>query len=73
VGCGAVRAKHDLLRLALDGQTVVADRAARRPGRGAYVCGAPCLERAVQRRALARAFRQTVSVPPELVESITSG
>lgn len=70
VGCGAVRAKPDLLRLALDGRTVVADPAARLPGRGAYVCGAACLERAVHRRALARAFRRTVSAPPELVESI---
>jgi len=70
VGCGAVRAKRELLRLAREGDTVVADPAARLSGRGAYVCGAACLEQAIRRRALQRAFRRTVSVPDELVESI---
>jgi predicted RNA-binding protein YlxR (DUF448 family) len=58
------------LRLALDGDIVVADAPARRPGRGAYVCGPACLQRAQQRHALARAFRRTVSAPHELVESV---
>jgi predicted RNA-binding protein YlxR (DUF448 family) len=65
-----VRPKRQLLRLALDGQTVVADTAARLPGRGAYVCDAACLGRAQQRHALAKAFRRSVSVDHELVESV---
>jgi len=70
VGCGAVRPKRELLRLALDGQIVVADVTARRPGRGAYVCDGACLRKAQQRRTLGRAFRQGVSVDHELVESV---
>lgn len=34
------------------------------PGRGAYVCpGGPCFDRAVERRAFARALREQVSIP----------
>jgi len=59
------------VRLAAHEGHAVLDRTRERPGRGAYVCGPACLERAVARRALARAFRQTVAIPSDLVESIS--
>jgi predicted RNA-binding protein YlxR (DUF448 family) len=76
-----VAAKHELLRLAAvqeapdgddgDGAArVVADPAARLPGRGAYVCNAACTETALRRRALPRAFRRAVTTAPDFVESI---
>jgi predicted RNA-binding protein YlxR (DUF448 family) len=76
-----VAPKHALLRLAAvdevpDGAgagaaaRVVADPAARLPGRGAYVCNAACAETALRRRALPRAFRRAVSTAPDFVESI---
>ncbi len=63
VGCGTRAAKSDLLRVvAVDGE-VVADPAARRPGRGAYLHPSQdCLERARRRRAIARALRATGSL-----------
>jgi uncharacterized protein len=58
VGCGVRAAKSDLLRVvAVDGE-IVADPAARKPGRGAYLHPSPdCLERARRRRAIPRALR----------------
>jgi predicted RNA-binding protein YlxR (DUF448 family) len=70
VGCGTVRDKRALLRLALDDADVVCDPDATRPGRGAYVCDAACAERAVARRAFGRAFKRAVSIPGDLVESV---
>jgi uncharacterized protein len=59
------------VRLALDENgRVVADPAAARGGRGAYVCGPACAAAAIRRRAFPRAFRRAVSVPDDLVESI---
>jgi len=60
VGFKVRAAKSDLLRVvAVDGE-VVADPAARRPGRGAYVHPSlDCLERARRRRAFPRALRVT--------------
>jgi predicted RNA-binding protein YlxR (DUF448 family) len=60
VGCGSTRPKRELLRLALDGELVVADERAVLPGRGTYVCDAACYERAVSRKAFSRAFRRNV-------------
>jgi predicted RNA-binding protein YlxR (DUF448 family) len=65
-----VAPKAQLRRLAATGDRVVADPAATMPGRGAYVCGPECAENALRRRALGRAFRRSVSVPEDLVESI---
>jgi predicted RNA-binding protein YlxR (DUF448 family) len=39
------------------------------PGRGAYVCDAACTHAAIERRAFNRAFRRSVSVGDDLVES----
>jgi predicted RNA-binding protein YlxR (DUF448 family) len=66
-----VAPKAELRRIAISGDDrVVADPATTMPGRGAYVCGSACMEEAVRRRALGRAFRRSVSVPSDLVESI---
>lgn len=60
------------------------DPAGRLPGRGAYLCAVreagreddqvrprrDCLERALTRKALPRAFRRSVDVHAELVESV---
>jgi predicted RNA-binding protein YlxR (DUF448 family) len=70
VGCGRIAPKAVLQRVALAGDVAVADPSASLPGRGAYVCDAACAEQALQRRALGRAFRRTVTVPHNFVESI---
>jgi uncharacterized protein len=70
VGCGRSAPKAELIRIALAGDKVVVDRAARLPGRGAYVHGRACADRAVARRAFGRAFRRAVAVPPDFVESL---
>ncbi len=70
MGCGAVRPKAELLRIALSGDQVVVDPTATLPGRGAYVCDAACAERAVRRRALPRALRRTVETPPDFVDLV---
>jgi predicted RNA-binding protein YlxR (DUF448 family) len=58
IGCGDRAAKSDLLRVVAVGGDVVADPAARMPGRGAYLhLSQGCLERARRRRAFSRALR----------------
>ncbi|HLU96292.1 MAG TPA: YlxR family protein [Thermobifida alba] len=58
VGCRSKAAQSDLVRLALDGDTVVCDRARRLPGRGAYLHpDRRCWEAAQRRRVWPRAFR----------------
>jgi predicted RNA-binding protein YlxR (DUF448 family) len=52
------------------GSRVVVDPAATLPGRGAYVCGPECAQRAVKRRAIGRALRATAEIPPDFVESV---
>ena len=66
VGCKVRAAKSDLLRVvAVDGE-LVADPAARRPGRGAYVHPSmDCLEQARRRRAFPRALRVTGTLADE--------
>jgi predicted RNA-binding protein YlxR (DUF448 family) len=72
VGCGETRPKAALLRLGLDGDRVIADPAASRPGRGAYVCDQACFDAAVARRALSRAFRRSVDAGPGLTNLLES-
>jgi predicted RNA-binding protein YlxR (DUF448 family) len=62
--------KRALHRFTLDGDRVVDDPSQRRTGRGAYVCSAACLERAVRTRAFARAYRRPVVLDPDLPTSI---
>ena len=57
VGCGGRAAQRALVRFMAAGERVVIDRE-RSGGRGAWLHpGPPCLERAVKRRAFARALR----------------
>jgi predicted RNA-binding protein YlxR (DUF448 family) len=70
VGCGALAAKSELLRVVLVDGRVQADPAQRLPGRGAYVCDRTCAERAVQRGGFARAFRSSVLIDPDLLHSL---
>lgn len=72
MGCGEVRPKRALVRLALDGDLVVVDPQAIRGGRGAYVCDDACYARALARRALPRAFRRAVRPAGNSLESIGS-
>ncbi|WP_367401257.1 YlxR family protein [Paraconexibacter antarcticus] len=68
IGCGALRPKAELLRLAVAGDEVVQDPRAIMPGRGAYVCDRACWEQALRRRAVPRAFRRNVSIDPSLLD-----
>ncbi len=70
MGCGEIRAKHTLVRLALDGDRVVTDEAEVRTGRGAYVCSPVCFEKALATRALPRAFRRSVQTGGNTLESL---
>ncbi|HET6613449.1 MAG TPA: YlxR family protein [Kofleriaceae bacterium] len=70
-GCGEKGDKSALWRVvAGDGRPVV-DSTRARPGRGAYVHGrAACIERAVKRRAFARALGTPGSAEPALAEEL---
>ncbi len=58
VGCGEKAGRRELVRLRIEGERVVIDRDGRGGGRGAWLHADPsCLERAIRRRALGRAFR----------------
>lgn len=58
VGCGGKAAQRELVRLKAMEEHVIVDRA-RSGGRGAWLHAAmPCLERAMKRRAFARALRR---------------
>jgi len=57
VGCGEKADQRGLVRLRIEGERVEIDRE-KRGGRGAWLHASDaCLEKAVRRRALARAFR----------------
>jgi len=70
VGCGETAAKAELQRFVVADGRVEPDPQQRRPGRGAYVCGAPCARTALQRNAFARSFRANVHLDPDLVNSL---
>ncbi|MFE5946692.1 YlxR family protein [Streptomyces sp. NPDC056480] len=58
VGCRVRAAKSDLLRIVVNKDECVPDHRGTLPGRGAYLHPAvACLDLAVRRRALPRAFR----------------
>ncbi|MBF6620768.1 MAG: YlxR family protein [Patulibacter sp.] len=58
-----------MIRLAVEGDLVVADPQRRLAGRGAYVCDHTCAEEAVKRRAMQRAFRRPISIDPDFLHS----
>ncbi len=60
LGCGAKRAKAELVRLVVDGGLLVVDQTANRLGRGGYLCPAEgCMEKLLKSREdrLKRVFR----------------
>ena len=67
IGCRRTASKCGLVRLVRrsDGRVIV-DRLSREAGRGAYLCPVPeCLEAALKRGALTRAFRGPARIGPE--------
>jgi predicted RNA-binding protein YlxR (DUF448 family) len=57
IGCGEKAGQRQLVRLRIEGECVAIDRDGK-GGRGAWLhASASCLEKAVRRRAFARAFR----------------
>lgn len=71
IGCGAVRPKKELIRIVMTPEgEIIPDRTGRANGRGAYLCDDPvCLQRAIKRKALNRAFR--TQVPEDAVVQFT--
>ncbi|MDO4791292.1 MAG: YlxR family protein [Buchananella hordeovulneris] len=58
VGCRAKQERSHLVRVALQDGALLPDKDARMPGRGAWIHPEPsCLEKALTRRAFARALR----------------
>ena len=71
MGCREMKSKKEMVRIlrTVDG-SVVLDLTGRMNGRGAYICiSEDCLEKALKRHGLDRAFKQTVSA--ETVKSVT--
>lgn len=59
-GCGKKQSKWLLHRLVLNAaHQLLIDEPQTAPGRGAYLCGAGCLNAAIRRKALQRAFRRS--------------
>ncbi len=61
VGCRVMMEKKALKRVVRSSEGAVSlDTLGKAPGRGAYVCSLPCLERAAKTRALERALGHKV-------------
>ena len=63
VGCGQVHDKKSMLRIVRNMQgEIVPDETGRANGRGAYIClNEECLDKAVKKQALNKAFKMQVS------------
>jgi predicted RNA-binding protein YlxR (DUF448 family) len=76
LGCGARLAKAELARFTAaprgEGHVLVRDDASRLGGRGLYVCGPECFDRAMARRGFHRGARITgeLTIDPRLGASI---
>jgi predicted RNA-binding protein YlxR (DUF448 family) len=72
LGCRRARPKDKLVRLVrLGSGTVVVDPSARATGRGAYVCPeSACVEQALIRGRLARAFRKPCASGADLALAV---
>jgi predicted RNA-binding protein YlxR (DUF448 family) len=73
IGCRTCRPKEEMIRLKTDGEKVfVSDRKDRTPGRGCYVCRRKeCIETALKKGRLERAFRINKMVYPTTEELLT--
>ncbi len=61
IACGGKFPKGEMLRIAEHGGLISPDRSGKCGGRGAYVCKKEsCMEIAIARKKLNRAFRKTV-------------
>ncbi|MBN1321172.1 MAG: YlxR family protein [Thermoleophilia bacterium] len=72
VGCGLRGPQSGFVRLALDRESVpprvVVTTKGERKGRGAYLCRRrSCLDRALHRKALQRAFRSPVAIDEHVI------
>ncbi len=71
VGCGKKQPKGLLHRLVLDEKhQPMRDTSQTAPGRGAYLCGAGCLNAAVKRKAFQRAFKKNVALALTQLETL---
>ena len=63
IGCGEKKEKNELIRIVKESDEVISfDPTGRKNGRGAYICKNPeCLEKAIKKKALERAFKSPVS------------
>ncbi len=63
IGCGQKKEKANLIRIVhAQDDTYSIDPTGRKNGRGAYICNDPaCLDKAIKRKALDRAFKDTIS------------
>ena len=75
VGCGGKAGRQELVRLRIEGERVVIDRDRKGGGRGAWLHDTrSCLEQAIKRRALARAFRgKAASIDPSSLNAGLTG
>ena len=66
-----IKPKKELIRIVLSGEgEILLDKTGRANGRGAYLCDDPaCLQRAIKRKALNRAFR--TQVPEDAAVQLT--
>jgi len=70
VGCRLMKPKSELVRVVKSPEGEVSlDKKGKKPGRGAYVCpDTECLNRAVKRGALSRAFK--MQIPGDILEEM---
>ena len=74
VGCRARASRSDLLRVVAQDGALVIDERAVLPGRGAWVHPGPeCLDKALRRRAFARALRVTAPLDTQTIEKRLNG
>ncbi|MFB7250394.1 YlxR family protein [Microbacterium sp. NPDC056234] len=74
VGCRARASRSDLLRVVAQDGALVIDERAVLPGRGSWVHPDPqCLDKALRRRAFARALRVTAPLDTQTIEKRLNG
>lgn len=74
VGCRARASRSDLLRVVAQDGALMIDERAVLPGRGAWVHPDPeCLDKALRRRAFARALRVTAPLDTQTIEKRLNG